>query len=71
MKRETILLTNLNCPSCAANLEQALATIKGVRRARVAFATGTLELEYDTALVQPADIERTVNGFGVAVAARL
>jgi len=38
---------------------------------RIEVPAGTVELEEVAALVQEADIERTVNGFGVAVAARL
>ncbi len=32
MKKETIMLSNLNCPSCAADLQKALATLEGVQR---------------------------------------
>lgn len=71
MKKETVMLSNLNCPSCAADLQKALATLEGVQRAEVAFASGTLELEYDEGAVRPEDIERTVARFGVAVAARM
>ncbi|MFS8583055.1 MAG: cation transporter, partial [Limnochordales bacterium] len=69
MRKETILLANLNCPSCAADLQKAVAGLKGVRKAEVAFASGTLALEYDAAVVSPEEIERTVARFGAAVAA--
>lgn len=71
MKKETILLTDLNCPSCAADLQKALAGMDGVKRAEVAFASGSLELEYDESVVKPADIERSVESFGVSVTARM
>lgn len=71
MKKETVLLANLNCPSCAADLQKALRNMNGVKRAEVAFATGSLELEYDEGVVHAGDIERTVESFGVSVAARL
>lgn len=71
MKKETVLLANLNCPSCAADLQKALAGMDGVKLAEVAFATGALELEYDDSVVKAADIERTVESFGVSVAARM
>jgi len=69
--RETLLLKNLNCPSCAASLQRALANLKGVRKAEVAFATGTVELVYDEQAVTASDIDRTVASFGAVVAARL
>lgn len=71
MKKETVLLANLNCPSCAADLQKAVAKIDGVKRAEVAFGAGTLDVEYDESLVKPADIERTVKSFGAAIAARM
>lgn len=71
MKKETVLLEDLTCPSCAADLQKALSKMDGVKRAEVAFATATLNVEYDTSIVKPADIERTIEGFGVSVAARL
>ncbi|HEY8418294.1 MAG TPA: heavy-metal-associated domain-containing protein, partial [Limnochordales bacterium] len=64
MRKETMLLTNLNCPSCAAQLQQALTRTNGVRRAEVAFATGTVDLGYDERVVTPVDIERLGARFG-------
>ena len=71
MKKETLVLSNLNCPSCAAGLQKALAGLPGVRRAEVAFGSGTLELEYDEGAVKPGQVERVLSSFGVSVAARL
>lgn len=71
MKKETLLLENLNCPVCAADLQRALSQMKGVRRAEVAFASGTVELEYDETTVTAADLQRTVEGFGAIVTARM
>src|SRR5690606_39630693 len=65
--RETLLLKNLNCPSCVASLQRALANLKGVRKAEVAFATGTVELVYDEQAVTASDIDRTVASFGAVV----
>lgn len=71
VKKETFLLSNLNCPTCAGELQKALAKIGGVRRAQVTFATGVLELEYDERVTNPADIEQTVKSFGAAIAGRM
>lgn len=71
MKKETIVLDNLNCPNCAADLERAFRNLAGVKSAEVTFATGTLELEYDEAQVTEEKIEKTAESFGVAIAARM
>lgn len=71
MKKETLVLSNLNCPTCAAELQRAVARLNGVKRAEVAFGSGTLELEYDEGVVKAGDIERTVRSFGAAVAGRI
>ena len=69
MKKETLLLENLNCPVCAADLQRALSQMKGVRRAEVAFASGTVELEYKKLPVRPlfdfcSDRGRQMNATG-------
>lgn len=71
VKKEALMLANLNCPSCAAGLQRALAGLPGVRRAEVAFASGILELEYDESAVGSGEVERVLSGFGVSIAARL
>jgi len=71
MKKETMLLANVNCPSCAADLQKAVAEMDGVKRVEVAFATGSLELEYDDGIVRLGDIQRTLENFGVSVVSRL
>ncbi len=71
MKKEIVLLANLNCPSCAADLQKALAKLDGVQRAEVAFGSGSVELEYDDNVVKSSDIDRTIESFGVTVAARM
>ena len=38
---------DLNCPSCVPKIENALAQIAGVSEAKVHFATGRIEVEYD------------------------
>lgn len=71
MKNETIMLDNLNCPSCAADLQKALLQLKGVSKADITFATGMLTIEYDEAAVEAANIEKTIQDFGATVATRM
>lgn len=71
MKKEMIMLTNLNCPSCAANVENAFNKMAGVKAAAVAFGTGMLTIEYDESQVMDETIERTLESFGVGIGARM
>lgn len=71
MKKETVVLNNLNCPSCAAELQKAFQKMPGVKEANVAFATGTLTLEYDEGSVTPEQVEKTVQSFGLSIATRM
>lgn len=71
MKREMVMLGNLNCPTCAADLEKALKKMDGIKEATVTFATGALDLVYDENVVKTEQIDRTVTGFGVTVTARM
>lgn len=66
-----ILLGNLTCPSCAADLQKALRKLEGVKEATVNFAAGSLDVEYDEAALKAEDIDRTVGSFGVTVTSRL
>lgn len=71
MRKEMILLGNLTCPSCAADLQKALRKLEGVKEATVNFAAGSLDVEYDEAALKAEDIDRTVGSFGVTVTSRL
>lgn len=71
MKKEMMMLGNLTCPSCAANVEQAFKKMDGVKGATVTFATGSLDIEYDETVVKAEQIERTIESFGLTIASRL
>lgn len=57
-------LDGLDCADCAAKLEKGINRIKGVIDAKVTFATARLKVAYDGAVVTPADLIKTVGGFG-------
>lgn len=71
MKKEMWMLSNLTCPSCAANVEKAFAKMDGIKQANIAFATGALNIEYDERVVKPEQIEKTITNFGLTVTSRL
>lgn len=63
--RLTLLIYGLECGgSGARTVEQALAQVAGVRRAYVNPAVETAYVEYDPALVQPAQLLAAVHQSG-------
>lgn len=68
MKRQMIVLENLNCPSCAAKLEQAVKKLTGVKAARVAFGSGFLTVEYDDSVLLESVIREKIKHHGLGVA---
>ncbi|MGE5674922.1 MAG: heavy-metal-associated domain-containing protein [Mycobacterium leprae] len=69
MKRQMMMLANLNCPTCAAKLAKAAGALPGMKSAKVAFGSGTLNVEYDETILAEAEIRAVVNRLGVDVAA--
>lgn len=62
---KTILRSNeLNCPSCVNNIEANLNNIDGVRRARVHFSTGRIEVEHEAEKVKPETLIKAVREAG-------
>jgi len=59
-----IRVEDFDCPTCASTVERALSTTEGVERVEVHFTTGRVEVEYDADLVEPADLERTIENQG-------
>lgn len=68
MKRQMFLMNNLNCPTCAAKLEQATCKLPGMYSARVAFGSGSLAVEYDEAVLQEEAIREVVHRLGLEIA---
>lgn len=68
MKRQMIMLENLNCPSCAAKLEHAAKKLPGMKAAKVAFGTGSLTIEFDESVLTEGVIRETIKQHGLGVA---
>lgn len=56
MKREMLMIGNMNCPNCAAKLEGSARKLNGVKEANVSFGTGALTVEYDEQMVRQEQI---------------
>lgn len=55
---------DFSCPTCAGNVERALANLGGVEDVEVHFTTGRIEVEYDGSAVATDEIERTIEKQG-------
>ncbi|MDO8668484.1 MAG: heavy metal-associated domain-containing protein [bacterium] len=60
-------ITNMTCASCALVNEKNLLKAKGVLSAKVDFASGQAEVEYDEKTIGEQKIKEliTKNGYGV------
>ncbi len=56
------------CESCALALERQVQQLPGVRRATASFAGGVMSVQYDNAVISPAQLAQEVTSWGVAVA---
>ncbi len=54
----------LNCPSCVPKIEKALGRVEGVTHAKVHFATGRIEVEYDAEQVKTDRLVSAVRDVG-------
>ncbi|TCO09752.1 heavy metal translocating P-type ATPase [Natronoflexus pectinivorans] len=57
-------ITGLSCASCAINAEKTLNKQNGVNSASVNFADASAHIEYDDAIVSPADFKEALNSIG-------
>ena len=55
---------DFDCPTCASNVERALARTDGVERVEVHYTTGRVEIEYDAGVADPGDFEQTIANQG-------
>ncbi|MGE5561384.1 MAG: heavy-metal-associated domain-containing protein [Chloroflexota bacterium] len=69
MRLQMFMLRNLNCPVCAGKVERAVRQLPGMKSAKLAFATGSLTVEYDAEVLSEDKIRETVEGFDAEVAA--
>ncbi|MCU4716942.1 heavy-metal-associated domain-containing protein [Halapricum hydrolyticum] len=55
---------DFDCPTCASTVERALQNAAGVERVEVHYATGRVEIEYDTTVVDPETFAQTIEQQG-------
>jgi len=65
MKAKMYMLKNLSCPNCAAKLERAAARLPGVHQAKVSYATGAMNLQYDESVLDEDKVKDLIRQFSL------
>jgi copper chaperone len=69
MKKATIQLETLTCPSCMLKIEHSTKAIKGVEKesVKVMFNSSKVKLTFDDSLVGIGEVERAITALGYEV----
>ena len=69
MKKATIQLETLTCPSCVAKIEGALKKVDGIDQdtTKISFSSSRVRLDFDENKVSLADIENSITKLGYDV----
>lgn len=69
MKKVVIQLETLACPSCMQKIENAVKGLKGVEQSsvKVLFSASKVRLDFDSDLIELADIETAIETLGYQV----
>ena len=66
-KHETLPIAGMDCASCAAGIEQIVGKAQGVTHVNVNYPTGKMKVEYDSTLIDRAQIVKTIGKLGYRV----
>ena len=64
IKTTTLRSNDLNCPSCVAKIERELQQMEGVKTAKVAFATGRIQVEHDPRVAPAQQLVEAIGRVG-------
>lgn len=64
MEKSSFKVQGMTCAACAARIERVLTKMEGISEANVNLALEKATVEYDSAKISVADIERKVSGLG-------
>lgn len=67
MKKGTIQLETLSCPSCVAKIEGAVKKHDGIEDSRVMFNASRVRLNYDPDKVNLEDVAQSIESLGYEV----
>ena len=57
-------VTGMSCASCATSAERVIKAQNGVEQAGVNFASGSLKVEFNPAIISPVQLKTTLQGVG-------
>ena len=57
----------MHCDGCAARLQKVLAAVSGIQSAEVSFADENASVEYDSAGIEPGQIQKAIENAGFEV----
>ena len=69
MKKATLQLETLTCPSCAIKIEKAVGGLPGVNKdsLSVLFNASKVKVDFDESKLSAADIEKSITTLGYEV----
>lgn len=69
MKKATLQLETLTCPSCIAKIEGALKKVDGVDHdtTKISFSSSRVRLDFDDSKISLEEIENTITKLGYQV----
>lgn len=62
--KKVFRVDGMHCGSCAVSTGMLLKTVQGVKSARADYEARSAEVEYDDALVSPAQMNQALEGLG-------
>src|SRR6056297_1819735 len=66
-KREKIDIRGMSCANCAISIEKGLKSKKGVKSAKVNFASDSASIEYDKNNLSREEIDKVIENLGYKV----
>lgn len=66
----TLNIEGMTCAACEAKIERKLRATPGVKTAKVSYARGKAQIEFDPGAVSASDIEKIIDKLGYKVAKR-
>ncbi len=67
VKKESLKISGMSCAACAARIEKGLGRLEGVNSANVNLAMEKATVEYDDSIINPGEMEETVNKLGYGI----
>ncbi|MDW8330476.1 MAG: heavy metal translocating P-type ATPase [Cyclobacteriaceae bacterium] len=64
LQKNSFPVLDMSCAACAVNVESALKSVPGVKKANVNFAANSAQVEYDPAVVSPEILRQAVQSMG-------